>query len=203
MTRDEPSVHREFALPGSTLRYGPDKSVDVLHIDLYLEPDLERAHLDGICTTTVRALDEAVASLTLDAVDLQIASVERDGKPLAFTTDGKHLRIEFEPPVAPEEEAIFAIRYAVTHPRHGLFFVEPTSAYPNAVRHAWTQSQDENARYWFPCLDYPHEKQTTSTVVSVPKGQFALANGVCWNAVRRAPARYTLIVRTCRTRPIS
>ncbi len=177
MILDEASAHREFALPGSTLRYGPDKSVDVLHIDLHLQPDLERAHLDGVCTTTVRALDEPVAALTLDAVDLRIESVERDGRLLRFTSDGKHLRIDFDPVIAAQEEATFAVRYSVTQPRHGLFFIQPTPEYPNAVRHAWTQSQDENARYWFPCLDYPHEKQTSSSTIVVPKGQFALSNG--------------------------
>jgi aminopeptidase N len=168
MTLDEPSTHRDFALPGATLRYGPDKTVDVLHIDLYLQPDLERAHLYGVCTTTVRALDEPVAALELDAIDLQIAAVERDGKPLQFFADGRHVRISFEPAIRPDQEATFAIRYSVTNPRHGLFFVG---------NHAWTQSQDENARYWFPCLDYPHEKQTTSATIVVPKGQFALSNG--------------------------
>lgn len=168
MTLDEASAHREFALPGATLRYGPDKTVDVLHIDLYLEPDLDRKHLDGVCTTTVRALDEPVANLTLDAVDLQVTSVERDGKPLRFESDGRHLRVSFEPAIAPEERATFAVRYSVTSPRHGLFFVG---------NHAWTQSQDENARYWLPCLDYPNEKQTTSATVRVPRGQFALSNG--------------------------
>lgn len=169
MVVDEPAGHREFALPGSALRYGPDKTVDVLHIDLYLRPDLERAHLDGICTTTVRALDETVGSLTLDAVDLHIASVERDGRPVQFSADGKHLRIAFDPAIASEEETTFVIRYSAAAPRHGLFFVKD---------HAWTQSQDENARYWFPCLDYPHEKQSTSATIDVPKGQFALSNGM-------------------------
>jgi aminopeptidase N len=168
MTLDEPSAHREFALPGATLRYGPDKTVDVLHIDLYLEPDVERKHLDGVCTTTVRALDEAVTLLSLDAVDLEVSAVERGGKPLHFSTDGRHLRVTFEPAIAPEEQVTFSVRYSITNPRHGLFFTG---------NHAWTQSQDENARYWFPCLDYPGEKQTTSATIVVPKGQFALSNG--------------------------
>jgi aminopeptidase N len=168
MALDEPSAHREFALPGATLRYGPDKTVDVVHIDLYLEPDLERKHLDGVCTTTVRALDERVSLLTLDAVDLEISSVERSGKPLQFSSDGRHVQVTLDPALAPDEEATFVIRYSVTNPRHGLFFVGS---------HAWTQSQDENARYWFPCFDYPGEKQTTSATIVVPKGQFALSNG--------------------------
>jgi len=177
MHPDDTAGHRAFALPGSSLRYGPDKNVDVLHIDLHLTPDLQNASLEGICTTTVRALDEAVSLLALDAVDLRVASVERDGNAQKFAHRGKKLEISFDPPIAPEEEVTFAIRYNVTRPRQGMFFVEPTPEYPDKVRHVWTQSQDENARYWFPCLDYPHEKQTTSATIVVPKGQFALSNG--------------------------
>src|SRR5579864_5474906 len=175
--RADDTGHRPFALPGSSPRYGPDKVVDVLHIDLHLIPDLEGARLDGVCTTTVRALDEPVAHLQLDAVDLEIDSVTRGGKAMPFSRHAKTLDVTFEPALAPADVETFAVGYSVVRPRHGLFFVEPTAAYPNRVRHAWTQSQDENARFWFPCLDYPHEKQTTSATITVPKGQFALSNG--------------------------
>ena len=175
--RDDSGAHRAFALPGARLQYGPDKVVDVEHIELYLEPDLERRTLAGVCTTTVRPFDEAVGRLELDAVDLEITSVERDGNALAFALRDNKLAITFEPPLAPGQSAAFRIVYRATHPRHGLFFVEPTPEYPDKIRHAWTQSQDENARYWFPSLDYPHEKQTSQTTVAVPKGLFALANG--------------------------
>lgn len=175
--RDDSGAHRAFALPGARLQYGPDKIVDVEHIELYLEPDLERHTLAGICTTTVRPFDEPVERLELDAVDLEISSVQRDGKPLAFALRDNKLGITFDPPLVPDESAAFRIIYRANRPRHGLFFVEPTTEYPDKVRHAWTQSQDENARYWFPSLDYPHEKQTTQTTVAVPKEIFALANG--------------------------
>ena len=170
-------THRDFALPGATLHYGPDKTVDVEHIDLFLKPQLEARRLDGTCTTTVRALDEPVSRLVMDAVDLRVSNIESEGKRCEFTHDGKRLEITFEPAIAAGERARIAVDYFTVNPRHGLFFVEPTAAYPQNVRHAWTQSQDENARYWFPCFDYPHEKQTTSATIVVPKGQFALANG--------------------------
>jgi len=174
---DDTAMHRAFALPGARLQYGPDKVVKVEHIELYLEPDLQAQTLDGICTTTVRAYDEPVERLALDAVDLTIASVERDGKPLEFAMRDGRLEIRFDPPLAPNERAAFRVVYRTSRPRHGLFFVEPTAEYPDNVRHAWTQSQDENARYWFPALDYPAEKQTTQTTIAVPKGLFALGNG--------------------------
>ncbi|MGD0967640.1 MAG: M1 family aminopeptidase [Candidatus Aquilonibacter sp.] len=175
--RDDSGTHRAFALPGARLQYGPDKTVDVVHIELHLVPDLEKCTLDGICTTTVQPFDEPVARLELDAVDLAVGSVERDGKPLAFAVRDDKLEIIFDPALQPGERASFRVTYRVAEPRHGLFFVEPTPEYPDKLRHAWTQSQDENARYWFPALDYPNEKQTTQTTIVVPKGQFALANG--------------------------
>lgn len=175
--RDEVDGHRNFALPGARLHYGPDKTVIVEHIDLHLEPDLEACALDGIVTTTVRALDEPVADLELNAVDIVVSKVEQDERPLSFTLANGRLQIRFDPVVQPGERAQFRVAYRVGRPRHGLFFVEPNDAYPSNIRHAWTQSQDENARYWFPCLDYPHSKQTTSTTIVVPSGMFALGNG--------------------------
>jgi aminopeptidase N len=168
--------HRTFALPGATLQYGPDKVVDVEHIDLYMVPDIEKATLQARCTTTVRALDEDVTRIELDAVDLQIESVERDGRAQPFTHHGDRLEIKFDPALKAGERASFEISYRADHPRHGMFFVRNTPEIPR-IPHVWTQCQDQNARYWFPCFDYPHEKQTTSMMIVVPKGQFALSNG--------------------------
>ena len=167
----------DFALPGSKSQYGPDKIVAVEHIDLHLEPDLGNQALSGTCITTVRAFDEPVAQLTLNAVDLVIAKATRDGDALAHSARDGKVTLTFAPPIAPGENASFSIEYSVAKPRHGLFFIEPSKEYPNKIPHAWTQSQDENARFWFPCLDYPHSKQSTTTTVVVPRGQFALANG--------------------------
>ncbi len=73
---DVTNEHLPFALPGTRPQYGPDRLVNVEEIDLYLVPDIENESLDGVCTMTVRALDEAVPQLTLDAVDLQVSRVE-------------------------------------------------------------------------------------------------------------------------------
>jgi aminopeptidase N len=179
---DDTNEHQPFALPGARPQYGPDKLVTVEHIDLHLTPDIERERLDGICTMTVRALDEPVARLTLDAVDIAVSSVE--GAARFARRDGK-LEIEFEPAIGAGERAEFAIAYRVEKPRHGLFFIKPSAAHPEKIAHVWTQSQDQYARYWFPCLDYPHDKQPTSATIVVPDGLFALGNG---DLVERASA---------------
>jgi aminopeptidase N len=171
---DDTNEHLPFALPGARPRYGPDKIVAVEEIDLHLTPDIDAESLDGIASTTVRAFDEPVSRLVLDAVDLEIDRV--DGAARFARRNGK-LELDFEPPIAPGERRTFSIAYRAVKPRHGLFFIKPTADHPEKVAHVWTQSQDEYARYWFPCLDYPHEKQRTSTSIVVPKGTFALGNG--------------------------
>jgi aminopeptidase N len=177
---DETTEHQPFALPGARAQFGPDKLVAVEQIELELAPDLAAQSLAGMCKISVRAFDEPVARLELDAIDLDVSRVERlDGghRAAAFTSRDGKLAIVFEPPIAPGERASFGVTYTVSKPRHGLFFVEPTATHPEKITHAWTQSQDEYARYWFPCLDYPHEKQRTATTIVVPKGTFALGNG--------------------------
>jgi aminopeptidase N len=166
------SDHRSFALPDARANYGPDKDVAVLHIALDLRPDIARRRLDGRATTTVRAIEDRVALLALDAVDLQIAAVRReDGTPMPFVSTSSQLRITVEPPLHAGETLTFEVAYAVESPQRGLYFIE------HEPRHVWTQSQDSDARSWFPCFDYPAEKQTTSTRITVPNGQFALGNG--------------------------
>jgi aminopeptidase N len=171
---DDKLEHHPFALPGAHPQYGPDKLVAVEQIDLHLVPNLADDSLDGIATITVRAFDEPVSRLTLDAVDLEISHVEGAAR---FTARDGKLELEFEPAIDAGGQRKFSIHYRAVKPRHGLFFVRPTAAHPEKPVHAWTQSQDEYARYWFPCLDYPHEKQRSSTTIVVPKGTFALGNG--------------------------
>ena len=73
-------------------------------------------------------------------------------------------------PLRAGEGTSFAVDYRVERPRRGLYFIA-------APRQLWTQSQDQDARFWFPCFDYPAEKQTTSQTIVVPEGLFALGNG--------------------------
>jgi aminopeptidase N len=165
------SDHRPFALPGARPQYGPDKQVDVVHIDLQLEPDLDAKTLAGVCTTTVTAIEERVTSLRLDAIDLIVLAVrDAGGKPLAFRSAAESLTIDFAPPLRAGEQTSFAVEYRVEQPRRGLYFID-------APRQLWSQSQDQDARFWFPCLDHPAEKQTTSQTIVVPEGLFALGNG--------------------------
>jgi aminopeptidase N len=169
---------KPFPLPGTVPQYGPDRVVDVEHIDLHLVPDLAAQRMEGVCTTTVRAIEDGVRDLTLDAVDLIVGSV-RDGagRALGFRRGSTTLTVHLAEPLGAGERASFAVAYRVERPRAGLHFIAPTHEAPDKPTQCWTQSQDQYARYWFPCFDYPQAKQTTSTTIVVPSGTFALGNG--------------------------
>jgi aminopeptidase N len=164
------SEHRPFALAGARPHYGPDKVVDVVHIDLYLRPDLAAKTLHAVCTQTVAAIEAGVRSVRLDAVDLDVTAVRCGGEPLSFESTSRSLTIAFARPLAAGERIAFAVEYRVVEPVRGLYFID-------RPRQVWSQCQDQDARYWFPCFDHPAEKQTTSATIVVPRGTFALSNG--------------------------
>jgi aminopeptidase N len=179
------SDHRPFALAGARPHYGPDKVVDVVHIDLHLRPDFATKTLHGVCTQSVEAIEDGVDSVRLDAVDLEVVSVTLDARALAFESTSRALTIFFARPLAAGERVSFAITYRATAPRRGLYFVD-------RPQQLWTQSQDQDARFWFPCFDYPADKQTTSSTIVVPRGLFALGNG---ELVERTDAGATTVFR--------
>jgi len=134
-----------FALPGARAQYGPDRVVRVEHIDLWLRPDFASKTVHGRVTTRVRAIEDGVATVRLDAVDLTIDAVTApDGTDLTFHSTPVDLRVDFATPLAAGESFAFAVAYRAIEPRRGAYFIDEP-------RQVWTQSQDTDARFWLPC----------------------------------------------------
>ena len=165
-------MNREFAFPGTKPRYAPDRVVDIQHIALAIEVDPSKRMVAGTATLTCKAI-VPTKSIELDAVELTIEKVSVNGKPAAFRHDGRKLRVE----VPSAAELAIAIEYKGA-PRRGLYFTAPDDGYPQKPVMAWTQGQDEDSRYWFPCIDAPIEKATSEIIATVPAAMFALSNGV-------------------------
>jgi aminopeptidase N len=180
---------RAYALADAKPHFAPDRPCDVVHIALTLQLDIAQQSLRGTCATTVRAVQEAVSGLTLDAVDLQIAQVRQaGGAVLPYDYDGQRLGVTFPAPLHRGATTTVEVDYGVTKPRLGLYFITPDAAYPHKPVQVWSQCQDEDARYWFPCFDAPIEKATTEMTVTVPQPYFALSNGTLLSTTRDAAA---------------
>ncbi|MCX6024241.1 MAG: M1 family aminopeptidase [Chloroflexi bacterium] len=99
-----------------------------------------------------------------------------DGAPVSFESTDRKLLIHLAAPLNSGQGATVAVAYETT-PRRGLYFIAPDEGYPDKRRHAWTQGEMEDGRFWFPGYDYPNEKATSEVIATVPEPYFVLSNG--------------------------
>jgi aminopeptidase N len=169
--------HRSFELPGAKPHYNPDRPGQVRHIFLDLTLDIPNQSFSGTCTITLMPVRNGIKQFTLDAVSLTIDSVEVEETPQQFDHDGEQLHIQLQNPTEAEKEIKVAIAYHVEKPQRGLYFITPNEHYPNKPTQVWTQGEDEDSRFWFPCFDYPGQLATSEIRVKVPKPFIAISNG--------------------------
>ena len=170
-------MNREFAFTRPPARSTRGRLLDIQHLALELEVDPGARTVAGRVTLRSAVIAPTCAGSELDSVELQIDKVAVDGTEARFRHDGKRLRIELADAPAIGAALTIAVDYRGA-PRRGLYFIAPEEAYPDKPVQAWTQGQDEDSRYWFPCVDLPNEKATSELTVTVPAHLFALSNGV-------------------------
>jgi aminopeptidase N len=168
---------RPFAPPGTKTQFQGDRPVRVKHVRLEFDLDMEGGRLAGLARLTLSTRRDRLAAFELDAVEMTIDEVTINGGPAAgFDYDGEKLRVRLPKPAATGTEFEVAIRYRCA-PRRGLYFMGPDASHPNRSRQCWTQGQDDDSRYYWPCLDTPIEKASTEIICTAPTGNFVLSNG--------------------------
>ncbi|OLP17503.1 aminopeptidase [Leptolyngbya sp. 'hensonii'] len=169
--------HRSFELPGARPHYNPDRPGQVEHIFLDLALNFSDKSYQGTCSIRLNPVRSGITTLTLDAVNLQIESVLIQDMPQPFDYDGEQLHIHLTEPLQAGKPVILVIPYRVDQPQRGLYFVGPDADYPDKPVQVWTQGEDEDSRYWFPCFDYPGQLATSEIRVRVPRQYLAVSNG--------------------------
>ncbi|MEP0870713.1 M1 family metallopeptidase [Trichocoleus desertorum AS-A10] len=169
--------HKSFELPGARPHYNPDRPGQVEHIFLDLALDIPNQSYQGTCTIRLNPICNGIDRLTLDAVNLNIQSVKIAAIEQAFETDGEQLHIQLQQPTETGKPLELAIAYSVEKPQRGLYFIQPDKHYPNKPVQVWTQGEDEDSRFWFPCFDYPGQLTSSEIRVRVPKHLTAISNG--------------------------
>jgi aminopeptidase N len=173
----ENSKHNSFALAGSRPHYNPDRPGQVEHIFLDLNLDLENRFCSGICHIRLNPIQDGIQHLTLDAVNQKIFGVTIGNQSQAFDYDDQKLEIHLFEPTQQGKSITLSIAYSLTNPQRGLYFIQPTADYPRKPIQAWTQGEDEDSRFWFPCFDYPGQLATSEIRVQVPRPYVAISNG--------------------------
>ncbi len=169
-------TERPFNLPGDTPHYPRDRTVDFLHTRIEVALDFENAALAGRVVHTVEPIIDGVTAVELDAVEMTIESVAVEGARAEHAQDDDKIRVRL--PRARSTGETFSIEVVYRcRPRRGLYFVRPDAAYPDKPLIAWTQGQDVDSRYWFPCFDVTHDRATTELLATVPAHMTAVGNG--------------------------
>ena len=157
-------------------KYAPDRHVDVLHLKLDVTPDFANRSVSGTATMQFQPIAEPLRQLKLNAVGLEIESVESKHAIQAHQVTEDFLEITFAAAIPADEKSEVTIRYKVT-PEEGLYFRTAEMGYRQGDTQLWTQGEPETHRHWFPSHDYPNEKFTTEMICHVPEGMVALSNG--------------------------
>jgi aminopeptidase N len=173
----EDKRHRSFELPGARPHYNPDRPGQVEHIFLDLSLDIPNQSYHGTCAIQLRPIRSGIERLTLDAVNLNIQSVQVDNTQQRFDYNGEQLHIQLNSPSQVGKPVMIEIAYSVEKPQRGIYFIAPDKHYPNKPTQVWTQGEDEDSRFWFPCFDYPGQLATSEIRVRVPKPFIAISNG--------------------------
>ncbi|MEM7554199.1 MAG: M1 family metallopeptidase [Cyanobacteria bacterium P01_A01_bin.84] len=173
----ENSRHNSFELPGARPHYNPDKPGQVEHIFLDLSLDIPKNSYTGVCKITLNPIRQGIDNLQLDAVNLNIERVEVNETSQSFDYDGEELHIKLDTPTEVAQKLVIAIAYSVENPQRGIYFIQPSKHYPHKPTQVWTQGEDEDSRFWFPCFDYPGQLSTSEIRVRVPKPMIAVSNG--------------------------
>ena len=157
--------------------FAPDREFDLVNIKLELKFDLGKKELMGKAIEKIAPLRDKLNQVHLNAVDMTIDSVMLVNNKLKYNYDGKILTIDFDKSYGLNDTLQFEVIYS-TIPQKGLYFVIPDDAYPDRTPQIWTQSEMEDARYWYPCHDYPDDFSTSEIVATVPDNWVVVSNGL-------------------------
>ena len=189
----EPTVNIDRSPIEGEERQTPDRRFQVKHLKLEIQIDDEKESIAGTATLTLSPINDGFDHFDLDIAEMRVASVkllavEQRGTGnlirssahfatrLDFETHPERLAIELDRSYSRNEELTVAVAYSC-FPRKGLFFIKPDEAYPNKPRQVWSQGENEDSHWWFPCHDVTNQKMTTEMLVTVKANYFALSNG--------------------------
>ena len=124
--------------PGLSRQYAPERHVDIVHVTIDVTPDFDARTISGVTSITFVPIAKPLDELTLDAIDLNVASVESKARIAGHAATDETLTITFSPPLLPREETTVIVTYDA-EPRRGLYFRTPEMGYPAGDTHLFTQ----------------------------------------------------------------
>jgi aminopeptidase N len=163
----------ENNLPSQRTR---DREVDIHHIKINVSVDIMSKTVHGYVVHTLSPFNSALTSFELDASDMNVRRVRLNNKDVSFKHNGEKLYISLNNSISWEDTVSVKVDYTST-PKKGVYFVQPDKVYPDKPMQAWTQGEDTDNHHWVPLYDYPNERSTFETILTVSQEFKAVSNG--------------------------
>jgi aminopeptidase N len=156
--------------------YARTRDYDLQHSRIALRFDVDQKKIVGDVTHTLAILRDDISKVAFDSVGLTIQSVTVNKAPVRFEITAAKLIVALPASAHPGEKFEIEIRYD-GKPSKGIYFILPDKHYPDRPKQIWTQGESEDTRYYLPTYDYPNDRLTTETIITVPASFLTVANG--------------------------
>jgi aminopeptidase N len=156
--------------------FARSKDYDLQHSKIGLRFQPEQKKVIGEVTHSVTLLRDGLQNISFDSVGLQIESVRINKSVAKFSTTESKLVVTLPNGANAGAKYDVEIKYQGT-PSKGLYFILPDKDYPNRPLQIWTQGESEDTRYYLPTYDYPNDRLTTETILTVPASWQTISNG--------------------------
>src|SRR5260370_507557 len=156
--------------------YARSRDYDLQHSKIVLHFDLDQEKVLGEVTHSLSILRDGTAKIVFDSAGLTIQKVTVNKAPAKFETTPEKLIIPLSAEAKTGDKFEITIRYD-GKPTKGMYFILPDKDYPDRPSQIWTQGESEDTHYSLPTYDYPNDRLTTETILTVPASWITLSNG--------------------------
>src|SRR5262249_43730211 len=156
--------------------FARSKDYDLQHSKIALKFDPDQKKVIGDVTHTLFILKEGTDKIWFDSVGLTIQSVAVNKSAVKFESKETKLIVPLPAAAKAGQKFDVEIKYEAK-PQKGLYFILPDQHYPDRPKQIWTQGESEDTRYYLPTYDYPNDRLTTETILTVPASFLTVANG--------------------------
>jgi len=156
--------------------YARSRDYDLQHSKIALRFDLEQKKVLGEVTHSLSILRDGTTKIVFDSAGLTIQKVTINKTAAKFETAAEKLSIPLAAEAKAGDKFEITIRYE-GKPTKGMYFILPDKDYPDRPSQIWTQGESEDTRYYLPTYDYPNDRLTTETLLTVPASWITVSNG--------------------------
>lgn len=175
-------------------RVAADRRMDILHMDLDVKFVWGLHQCIGTATLLMKPYFYPTDTILLDAKSMVFDVIkinDKSGNEIQYLVDynKKVLKLILERKLTQQDSIMLTLKYtaspddkeaggsAAIRDDKGLYFINTNSKEPNKPIQIWTQGETESNSCWFPTIDKPNEKFTSTLTMHVNKNYTTLSNG--------------------------